>query len=262
MKKLVMLFAAITVVLFGCKKSDSTETTEVTCKLLKAVTTTNGTTVSTYYTFDNSGKLSLVKEQTGAADTSLVRKYNYTGNEFSFSNWSDNSGNSDTIYYAYDASKRIMQTLKHHHSGGITLNIVTNYTYNSTNQVIRTVAKSTTDYINYTTDSTIYNYAKSNVSDYAQFTKVGNAGWSTYRVKLGYDDKKNYYKTTGEPQISYLYWSANNLLGYYNPDSTNAYKAINFSDYTGTGYPQTFIYSFRPDQPNTHISGSLTYKCQ
>jgi len=261
MKKLVLLSVLIALVIFGCKKSSTTEPT-IQCKLLSAATTTNGVTVTTFYTFDNSGKLIAVKQLSGTSDTAVIRQYAYSGNDFSYSSWGDNAGNSDTIYYTYDASKRIIHMVKKNHNTGVTLTTETTFTYNSSNQVTVSVAKSTVDFINYTIDSTLYQYSGSNISNFSQYTKSGSSSWALYKIKLAYDGQRNYRKTTGEPQVSYPYWSAANITQYINPDSTNAYMTYNYTDYTTSSYPQKFTVTFRPDQPNTVISGMLNYKCQ
>jgi hypothetical protein len=263
MKKLVLFIALAILFTYGCKKSSSTDETSVgNCKLMSTVTTTNGVSVSTFYQYDNSGKLLYVKQLNGTTDTALVRKYTYNGNDFSYSTWKDNAGNTDTIFYAYDASKKIIQTIKKNRITGTTLVVETNFKYNSQNQVTQTVSKSTIDSINYTTDSSVFQFEGQNVSGYSEYTQVGSGTWSLYRLNLGYDNQKNFHKITGEPQLSYPYWSENNITGYSNPDSTHAYKVYSYSDFTSSQYPQSFTVTFNPAQPNTHLSGTLTYKCQ
>jgi hypothetical protein len=261
MKKLVLLFALAALIIYGCKKSDSTDDSSALCKLAKSIVTTNGTAVTTFYTYDNSGKISVVWQQTGKGDTTQARKYLYTGNLFLYSVGKDNNGNTDTTFYSYDGSQRISQTLKKNHNSGITLTVVSSYTYNSENQVTTTVTRSTMDNVNFNTDSTIYQYSDVNVSGYSQFTRLGSGTWSTYRVNFGYDDKKNYLKSTGEPALSHLYWSANNLNRFFYPDSTDAFMTYNFTGYSDSQYPLNYTVSFRPEQPNTVISGTLSYKC-
>ena len=262
MKKLVILVALAAIVIYGCKKSSSTDNSNVTCKLLKTIITANGTTVSTFYSYNSSGKINLVWKQNGKSDTVQSRKYVYSGNNFSYSIGKDDSGNIDTTYYTYDGSNRIIVTLKRNHNTGKTLKTATHFTYNGSNQVTLTNTQSTLDDVNFTYDSIVYQYNLANVAGYSQYTKVGSGSWTQYQVNFGYDGQSNYYKTTGEPEISYEYWSVNNLSQFFKPDSTTAYATYNFTNYTATHYPQNFTETFNPSQPNNQISGTLSYQCQ
>jgi hypothetical protein len=148
------------------------------------------------------------------------------------------------------------------HNSGKTLTIVTRLVYNGSNQVTLSQSRSTLDNVNFTYDSILYQYSGANVAGYSQYTKVGSNGWSLYQVNFGYDGQRNYYKTTGEPAVSFEYWSDNNLDRFFKPDSTNAYATYNFTNYTDSHYPQNYTETFNPSQPNTQISGTLSYQCQ
>lgn len=260
MKNLAILMAFCFMLATGCSKSDSTS--ETVCKLQKTTVTTNGATVTTQYDYDAGGKLVVVWEQNGKSDTSQSRRYFYADSLFSYSVGKDLNGNHDTTWYTYDNSKRIVETLKKNYNAGNLFTVVTRFVYNSTGLPVTSVATSTLDNVNFTIDSNLYDYLGSNVSGYTQYRKVGNNGWTTYRVKFGYDDQLNYMKITGEPQTSYPYWAVNNLNRYFNPDSTEAYMTYNYSNYTDSKYPQSYTVSFRPDQPGMVVSGTMSYRCE
>ena len=200
MKKLSFFLLSLVVVMIACKKSGSDNSTPVldgkNCKILTMSTSQTGYSSLTWFYYNGSGNLLYTKGTSSQllGDTSIGTQYKYQDNilQYSFSNPSTNF--SDTVFYSYDGSNKLKSTLEQSRAGTTLWSTKTDYFYNSSNQVIHTLARSTMDTAFSKVDSIIYSYTGNNVTKYTLYERTANDISVNLTIDISYDNMKNFYK--------------------------------------------------------------------
>jgi len=229
MKKLSFLLLMLIIAMAACKKSGSDGyppnfNSGTSCRILTMSSTESGSSSFAWFYFNSYGKLLYTKDTWSSTpgDTNTGTQYKYQGNVLQYSWYYHNYNYSDTVFYFYGGSGKLQQTIEHNWSGSTLLSTTTDFYYNSANQVVHTLARSIMDTVYTRVDSIIYSYTGNNVTAYTVFERMGNGATMNVTLNMTYDHMKNFYKATGMPADSYLYWSENNVLEFKYADSTNA----------------------------------------
>jgi hypothetical protein len=267
MKKISFFLFALIVGISSCKKSGSGDNTPSpdgkTCRILTMATTQTGYSSFTWCYYNSSGNLLYTKSTSSFSpgDTSVGTQYQYRGEVLQYS-WYNSSVNfSDTVFYYFDGSNKLVSKSEHNRTGTNLLSTKTDYFYNSANQVILTLARSDMDTIFTRVDSTIYTYTGNNVARYTLFERTGYGTVFNVTIDFSYDSMKNFYKAMGMPPDAFYYWSENNITRAKYADSTNALTTINYSKYNESGYP-TEMTSTDNYSSQSPVSVVLTYQCK
>lgn len=253
------------VIMMACKKSGSDNNTPVldgkTCKMLTMSNSMNSYSSLGCFHYDDYGKLLYTMGVDSTGDTTIGMQYKYQGNILQYSFYNFNVNFSDTVFYFYDGSNKLESTLEHNRTGTTLLSTKTDYFYNSADQVVHSLARSTMDTIFSKVDSAIYTYTGKNVTRYTLFERTGYGSVFSVAIDISYDSMKNFYKTMGMPEDSYLFWSENNMTQAKLADSTNAFMKRTFTKYNESGYPVEFT---EIDSPSLEgpVTAIMTYQCK
>jgi len=267
MKTISFFLFMIMVGIVACKKSGSDNSTPVldgkTCKILTMSSTQTGYSSFAWFYYNSSGNLLYTKSTSSQllGDTSIGIQYKYQGDILQYS-WFNSNGNfSDTVFYFFDGSNKLKNTLEHNRTGTTLLSTKTDYFYNSSNQVIHTLARSTMDTAFSKVDSIIYNYTGNNVTRYTLFERTGYGNVFSVTIDISYDNMKNFYKTMRMPPDAFYFWSENNMTKAKYADSTNILTTFIYSKYNESGYPTEYtqIDNYSSQGPTTNV---MMYQCQ
>ena len=225
--------------------------------------TQTGSSSFTWLYYSSSGNLLYTKGTSSflPGDTSVGTQYQYQGEVLQYSWYNSGVNFSDTVFYYFDASNKLVSKSEHNRTGSALLSTKTDYFYNSSNQVILTLARSVMDTIFTRVDSIIYTYTGNNVTRYRLFERTGYGTVFSVTIDFSYDSKKNFYKAMGMPPDDFYYWSENNITKANYADSTNTLTTINYSNYNESGYPTEMTAN-----DNSSLQGPvtvvMTYHCR
>jgi len=266
-KNLSLFLFALILGISSCKKSGSGDNTPSldgkTCRILTMSSTQTGSSSFTWLYYSSSGNLLYTKGTSSflPGDTSVGTQYQYQGEVLQYSWYNSGVNFSDTVFYYFDASNKLVSKSEHNRTGSALLSTKTDYFYNSSNQVILTLARSVMDTIFTRVDSIIYTYTGNNVTRYRLFERTGYGTVFSVTIDFSYDSKKNFYKAMGMPPDDFYYWSENNITKANYADSTNTLTTINYSNYNESGYPTEMTAN-----DNSSLQGPvtvvMTYHCR
>ena len=226
MNKLSFFLLMLIVVMAACKKSGSDNTSVLdgkNCKILTISNTMTGSSSFGWFYYNDSGNFLYTKDLDPSGDTSIGAQYFYQGNILKYSFYNPNSNFSDTVFYFFDGAGKLVSTTEHNRTGLTLFITTTDYFYNSANQVVHTLARSTMDTAFIKVDSIVYSYSGNNVTAFTQFERSGHGTTHSVTYNMSYDNMKNFNKAMGMPADSYFYWSENNMTQMKYADSTNAF---------------------------------------
>ncbi len=267
MTKHSVLLLMLIVVIGACKKSGSDSNIPgldgKTCKILTMSGTSTGYSSFSRYYYNSSDNLLYTKNTSSLlpGDTSVGMQYKYQGDVLQYSFFSNSVNFSDTVFYSFDGSNKLVSKSEHNRSGTTLLLTKTDYYYNSAGKVVHTLARSTMDTVFSKVDSTIYTYTGNNVTRYTLFERTNFGTVFNVTIDFSYDSMKNFYKAMGMPSDEFYFWSENNMTKAKYADSTNVLTTFNYSKYNESGYPAEFtqIDNYSTQGPVTVV---LTYSCK
>lgn len=259
MKNLILSLLVGLIVISGCKKSGTPDIDGKTCKILVMSKTYTGSTNPPDFTrfyYDYSGNLTGIRYFYNSGDTDIGPQYFYEGNILRYS-IANVKYSHDTIYYFFDESNKLERTIEHDSTDYGLGSTTTDYYYNSAKQVVLKLSRfhfsqgTNIDYF----DSTIYSYSGNNVYQYIRFYRSGTGMMNIYSRKFYYDSGKNYFKSMGQPPVSYEFWSENNITEIRSLDNKTIFETFTYSSYNESGYPTEFI-----DRVNSYYSYPFTFR--
>ena len=216
-----------------------------------------------WFYYNDSGNLLYTKSISSLfpGDTSIGVQYKYQGNILWYSFYSPNTNFSDTVFYFFDGAGKLVSTTEHNRTGLTLFITTTDYFYNSANQVVHTLARSTMDTAFIKVDSIVYSYSGNNVTAFTQFERTGNGTTHRGTYNMSYDNMKNFNKAMGMPANAFYFWSENNMTQAKYADSTNVLTTFVYSKYNASGYPTEFtqIDNYSSGGP---VTGVITYQCK
>jgi len=259
MKKFFVIILMLILILEACKKSDSNDSgfDGKRCMMLTFSEIRNGNPYNVInYNYDNADKLIHTITINGG-DTFIGAEHVYLGNILQYSFYGPKWGYSDTVFYFFDTNGKLDSVIEHDREGASLDATKTEYFYNAQNKVIFSLTRLTNNSVVYLIDSAFYSYTVKNVTTVKKYVKHGSSPWDSLTLNFTYDNKKNYYKTMGNPAIVYQYWSENNIVQIKNGESTNGMTTINYNKYNESGYPTDFTVI-----ENLPYEVQITYKGQ
>ena len=244
----------------GCKEKNYSDPTfdDKKCKMLTMSIKYNGGTTKFNYFYDVSNKLITKTETTFSGDTTIVTtEYKYENDTLRYSFTSSLEQPSDTFYYFYNSSHMLTKTIEFHHSFPTSYIEETEFIFNGDNHVIKTYTRKIASK-SISVDSGRYQYSNGNLIDIMLWNLGSHPMVINYR-EFSYDNGKNMYNSTGEPQISFKYWSKNNAIHYLADFGSQWFSFNNtIGQYNSTGYP--LLISERVEDNNSTYT--LEYQCE
>ena len=239
MKKNWFILLALLITALACKKNDDSTTNGKKCKMQIYSETQNGETHPynvINYIYDGNGNF--IQTMTiNYGNTYMGREHKYLNNVLQYAFYSPKLNWWDTVYYYFSAGNQLDSTIEHDNDWSSIDITRTQYLYNINKQVIYSNSRTTNNGQTKLIDSTFYCYKENNVTKVRRYYKSGSVHWDSLILDLSFDNKKNYYKTTGMPAMSYYYWSENNIVRIVDAQTSETISLKYFTAYNQAGYP-------------------------